>query len=104
MSRARTNKRVQQDGDVSTGNILPKGTGRGGRTPNKRAKSTVEEEEKLNETSEVMDLLGRIDHEFQEEEEKKEEEEGKAEEIYDPPANQEQEEKEDSAESPNLKS
>jgi len=61
MSRARISKRVQRDGDVSTENILAKGTGRGGRTPNKKAKSTEEEEENLNETSEVMDLVGRID-------------------------------------------
>ena len=47
MSRARSSKRVQRDGDVSTENILTKGTSRGGRTPNKKAKNTEEEEEKL---------------------------------------------------------
>ena len=74
MSKLRSSKRGQQEGNVSTDNILPQGTGRGGRTPNKRAKGILEEEEKRDETSEVMELLGRIDQEFQVEEENKEEE------------------------------
>ena len=96
MSKSRNTKRGTQDGDVTTENILPKGTGRGGRTPNKRAKGIVEEEKEREEKSEVMELLGRIEQEFQVEEEKKEEEEEEEEEeekeMYNPPSNQEQEE------------
>ena len=91
MSKSRNTKRGTQDGDVTTENILPKGTGRGGRTPSKRAKGLVDEEKEREEKSEVMELLGRIEQELQVEEEKKDDEEEEKE-MYNPPANQVQEE------------
>jgi TATA-binding protein-associated factor Taf7 len=90
MSR-RNSKRGQQDGDVSDKNILPPGSGKRGRTPNKKAKNSIEEEKEEG-AEEVIELMGRIEEEFQVEEgrDKEEEEENPAE-TYDPPANQEQE-------------
>jgi hypothetical protein len=87
MSGTRTYKKRQQDGDVSTANILPES--RRGRTPNKKAKGPTLGEEQAKE-DDLMALVDRIDGEFQEglkndppvEEEKEKE--------YDPPANQEQ--------------
>ena len=93
MSRARNSKRGQQDGDVSDKNILPPGSAKRGRTPNKKAKNSMEEGKEEG-VEEVMELIGRIEEEFQVEEESEEEEEGtKPPEVYDPPANQEQEQR-----------
>ena len=71
MSR-RNSKRGQQEGDVSDKNILPPGSGKRGRTPNKKAKNSIEEEKEEG-AEEVIEFRGRIEEIIQEEEGRDEE-------------------------------